>query len=68
MDKYNNMETHVKEFHKAEFELKIDEIIEKLSDKDCQRVEFLRGMLAAYRDIIETRQGWTKKKIVEYFT
>jgi hypothetical protein len=43
------METNVKEFHQAEFDLKIDTIIQQLSDKDCQRVEFLRGMLAAYR-------------------
>jgi hypothetical protein len=57
------METNVKEFHQAEFELKIDTIIQQLSDKDCQRVEFLRGMLAAYRELIETRQGWVKKQV-----
>jgi hypothetical protein len=60
------METYVKEFHQVEFELKIDWIIEQLSDKDCQRVEFLRGMLAAYREIVETRQGWVKKKVNDY--
>lgn len=57
------METNVKEFRQAEFELKIDTIIQQLSDKDCQRVEFLRGMLAAYREIVETRQGWVKKQV-----
>jgi hypothetical protein len=61
------METYVKEFHQAEFELKIDTIIQQLSDKDCQRVEFLRGMLAAYREIVETRQGWVKKQVDSYF-
>ena len=61
------METNVKEFHQAEFELKIDAIIQQLSDKDCQRVEFLRGMLAAYREIVETRQGWVKKQVNDYF-
>jgi hypothetical protein len=61
------METNVKEFHKAEFELKIDAIIEQLSDKDCQRVEFLRGMLSVYREIIETREGWTTKHVTDYF-
>jgi hypothetical protein len=60
------METYVKEFHQAEFELKIDTIIQQLSEKDCQRVEFLRGMLAAYREIIETRQGWEKKQFHDY--
>ena len=61
------METYVKEFHQAEFKLKIDTIIYQLSDKDCQRVEFLRGMLAAYREIVETRQGWVKKQVNDYF-
>lgn len=60
------METNVKEFHQADFELKIDTIIHQLSDKDCQRVEFLRGMLAAYREIVETRQGWVKKQVNYY--
>jgi hypothetical protein len=60
------METNVKEFYQDEFELKIDSIIQQLSDKDCQRVEFLRGMLAAYREIVETRQGWVKKKVNDY--
>lgn len=61
------MKTYVKEFYQDEFELKIDSIIEQLSDKDCQRVEFLRGMLAAYREIVETRQGWVKKDFNDYF-
>ena len=61
------METNVKEFYQDEFELKIDTIIEQLSDKDCQRVEFLRGMLAAYREIVETRQGWVKKEVNNFF-
>jgi hypothetical protein len=61
------MDTYVKEFHRAEFELKIDEIIQQLSDKDCQKVEFLRGMLAAYREIVETRPGWVKKSAHNYF-
>jgi hypothetical protein len=61
------METNVKKFHQAEFELKIDTIIQQLSDKDCQRVEFLRGMLAAYREIVENRQGWVKKQVNDYF-
>ena len=61
------MKTYVKEFYQDEFELKIDSIIEQLSDKDCQRVEFLRGMLAAYREIVETRQGWVKKEFNDFF-
>ena len=61
------MEIYVKEFSKSEFELKIEEIIEKLSDKDCQRVEFLRGMLAVYKEMVENRKGWKKEIRNEYF-
>jgi hypothetical protein len=61
------METNVKQFHQSEFELKIDAIIHQLTDKDCQKVEFLRGMLCAYREIIETREGWITKKVSDYF-
>jgi hypothetical protein len=60
------METNVKEFHQSEFELEIDYIIDQLSDKDCQRVEFLRGMLATYRKLIENKQGWKKKQLNDY--
>lgn len=63
----SKMETNVKEFHQDEFEFKIYTIIQQLSDKDCQRVEFLRGMLSAYREIVETRQGWVKKQVDDYF-
>ena len=41
--------------------------VQQLKDKDCQRVEFLRGMLAAYSEIVETRQGWVKKQVFDYF-
>jgi hypothetical protein len=60
------METNVKEFHQSEFELEIDYIIDQLSDKDCQKVEFLRGMLATYRKLIENKQGWKKKQLNDY--
>jgi hypothetical protein len=61
------METNVKEFHQSEFELEIDYIIDQLTDKDCQKVEFLRGMLATYRKLIENKQGWKKKQLNDYF-
>ncbi|HBE41231.1 MAG TPA: hypothetical protein DDW27_08515 [Bacteroidales bacterium] len=60
------METFVKEFHKAEFEGKAEAIIEQLSDKDCQRVEFLRGMLAAFRQIMDSK-GWVAKNANIFF-
>jgi hypothetical protein len=56
----------VSEFWKVEFERKIDQIIEQLLQKDCQRVEFLRGMLAAYREIVENTK-WLEKEVEDYF-
>ena len=58
------MKTYFKEFTQTEFELKIDCIIEELSDKNCNQVQYLRGKLAAYREIVETRTGWKLKEII----
>jgi hypothetical protein len=57
------MYTYVKEFHRAEIEGKIEAIILSLSEIDCENIEFLRGKLAAYNDLIETRPGWVKKEL-----
>jgi hypothetical protein len=61
------METKVKQFDIREFQSKLDDIIEQLTDKDCQKVEFLRGKLSAYNEIIEETQGWITSKVIEYF-
>ena len=60
------MYTYVKEFHIAEFETKMQAIIYMLSEMDCENIDFLRGKLAAYNDLIETRPGWVKKELT-YF-
>ena len=64
----NNMklETRVKEFTLAEFEQRIDGIIAQLSDKDCTNIEFLRGYLAAYKELIDNTAGWNLK-VYNYF-
>jgi hypothetical protein len=56
------MQTNTIEFSQKNFELTIELIIKQLRDKDCQKVEFLRGMLAAYCEIVEI-QGWDKKEL-----
>ena len=61
------METKVKQFDIREFQSNLDDIIEQLTDKDCQKVEFLRGKLSAYKEIIEDRNGWVTKEVIDYF-
>jgi hypothetical protein len=56
------MQTNKLEFDQKYLETKIQLIIHQINDKDCQRVEFLRGMMAAYCELIEN-QGWNKKEI-----
>lgn len=56
----------VKEFNQSEFESKIDLIINQLGDKDCQRVEFTRGRLAVYRELVGNHNGWIEKKVKMY--
>lgn len=57
------MYTYVKEFHKAEFEDKMGAIIYMLSEMHCENIEFLRGKLAAYNELIEHLPGWEKKEL-----
>lgn len=45
-----------KVFFKDDFQRNIDLIIEQLSDKDCQRVEFLRGKLSTYKELIGVKE------------
>ena len=58
-------QTEVNLFYQ-ECEKKYNALLEEIMQKDCQRVEFLRGMLAAYREIVETRQGWVKKQVNDF--
>jgi hypothetical protein len=51
-----------KEFTKSQLEAKKLEIINDLEKKDCQKVEFLRGMLCAYSELINDTKWDVKEK------
>jgi hypothetical protein len=37
------------------------ELLNELMQKDCQRVEFIRGMLSVYSDILKDKSNWEIK-------
>lgn len=41
-------------------------LLNELYQKDCQRVEFLRGALSVYSEILESKKNWYKEP-VNYF-
>jgi hypothetical protein len=43
-----------------------EQILNELMQKDCQRVEFIRGMLSVYSDILKDKSHW-KTKLRDYF-
>ena len=47
------------QFSKNQIQFEIDNIISELKDRDCQRVEFLRGMLSVYLQILNDK-GYTE--------
>jgi hypothetical protein len=47
------------QFSKNQIQFEIDNIIFELKDRDCQRVEFLRGMLSVYLQILNDK-GYTE--------
>lgn len=56
-----------KVFFKYKFQRDIDSIIEQLSDKDCQRVEFLRGKLSTYKELIGDKEWKEYEDNANYF-
>ena len=56
-----------KVFFKDKFQRDIDSIIEQLSDKDCQRVEFLRGKLSTYKELIGGKEWKEYEDTTNYF-
>jgi len=52
----------VKEFRKTELEQKKTEIIEHLEKIECQKIEFLRGALFAYSELIKNTK-WDVREI-----
>jgi len=53
MDKIN--ETGIF-YNKIESDYK--ELLKELMQKDCQRVEFIRGQLSVYSEILENKMHW----------
>ena len=59
MGRFYFMKTYtieISEIAKADLEKKIAELTIQLTDKDCQRVEFLRGKLSTYMEIIKEKK------------
>jgi hypothetical protein len=47
-------------------EKKYEELLNELLKKDCQRVEYIRGMLCVYQEILQQKTHW-KKEPRNYF-
>jgi len=43
-----------------------EQLLNELMQKDCQRVEFIRGMLSVYSDILKDKSHW-KTELRSYF-
>jgi hypothetical protein len=43
-----------------------EELLNELMQKDCQRVEFIRGMLSVYSEILKDKKHWQTERI-NYF-
>lgn len=49
-------------------EKKHTQLMEELMQKDCQRVEFIRGMLCVYSEILKEKYYWNPIKNSHLFT
>jgi len=49
-----------------EIEEAYEKLINELMQKDCQRVEFIRGMLSVYSEILKDKSHW-KTEPINYF-
>ena len=43
-----------------------EQLLNELMQKDCQRVEFIRGMLSVYSDILKDKSHW-RTELRDYF-
>ena len=39
-----------------------EQLLNELMQKDCQRVEFIRGMLSVYSDILKDKSHWKNER------
>lgn len=59
-------EVEVQKFSKHDLQFEIDKLVLELTDKDCSRVEFLRGKLSVYKEILNRKAGWVKDRLHNY--
>jgi hypothetical protein len=45
-----------------ECENKYNALIEEILQRDCQRVEFIRGMISIYKEILSSKKHWEDKE------
>lgn len=45
-----------------ECENKYNALIKEILQKDCQRVEFIRGMISVYKEILHSKKHWEDKE------
>ena len=50
-------------FFYTEIEKKYNDLLEQIIEKDCQRVEFLRGMISVYKEILISKSHWENKEV-----
>lgn len=53
-------------FFYLSIEKKAQDLWHELMQKDCQRVEFIRGMLSVYTEILKEKKHWEPKEY-DYF-
>ena len=53
-----------------ECEKKYNALMEDILQKDCQKVEFIRGMISVYKEILYSKKHWKDRESagVRYFT
>lgn len=49
-------------FFYEECENKYNALLEEILQKDCQRVEFIRGMISVYKEILSSKKHWEDKE------
>ena len=45
-----------------ECEKKYNALMEEILQKDCQKVEFIRGMISVYKEILYSKKHWEDKE------
>ena len=49
-----------------ECENKYNALMEEILQNDCQRVEFIRGMISVYKEILYSKKHWEDKETSQF--